>query len=482
MRERTAVWHASCLFQSSMHTATPIQNAPGAARFVPNPCVRPGQKEVVVIGGGFAGLNAARALAGRDEVHVTLVDARNYHLFQPLLYQVATAGLSPADIAMPIRSIFRSAPNVAVHLAEVTAVDIAGKWIQSGDLRLRFDYLILACGAQHSYFGHEDWEEHAPGLKTLEQALEMRRRLLSAFEVAENEIDPAVARALLTFVVVGGGPTGVELAGAIADISRTVLLRDFRRINPRSERILLLEAGPRVLAAFPPALSACAARDLSQLGVEVHTGRPVTGIDAEGVLIGGERIAARTVFWTAGVQGAPLARCLGVQLDRAGRIHVLPDLSLPDAPDVFAAGDIVHLELPGGSPLPGLAPAAIQTGRAAAMNVLASIAGRPRAPFRYRDKGVMATIGKHRAVAQTGRVHLTGYVAWLAWLFVHVLYLIGFRNRVSVLAQWAWSYVFSKRGARLITHREWRVRSPGESAPSPPDAPGGHETVRPAPP
>jgi NADH:ubiquinone reductase (H+-translocating) len=463
-----------------MHAGRSVQVFAGTARFVPNPYVRPGQKEVVVIGGGFAGLNAARALAGREEVHVTIVDARNHHLFQPLLYQVATAGLSPADIAVPIRSIFRSAANVAVHLAHVTAVDVADKWIQSGDLRLRFDYLILACGAQHSYFGHGEWEEHAPGLKTLEQALEMRRRLLSAFEMAENEVDPTVARALLTFVVVGGGPTGVELAGAIADISRTVLQRDFRRINPRSARILLVESGPSVLAAFPPVLSACAARDLAQLGVEVHTGRPVTWIDADGVIVGDERIAARTVFWSAGVQGAPLAQCLGVRLDRAGRIHVSPDLSLPEAPDVFAAGDVVHLELPDGSLLPGLAPAAIQTGRAAARNVLASVAGRPRASFRYRDKGVMATIGKHRAVARAGRVHLTGYVAWIAWLFVHVLYLIGFRNRVSVLAQWAWSYIFSKRGARLITEREWRVQAPEESAAGRPAA--REPPARPSPP
>jgi NADH dehydrogenase len=436
---------------------------------VEHPDVRPGQKSVIVIGGGFAGLNAVRTLAGHDEVHVTLVDQRNHHLFQPLLYQVATAGLSPADIAVPIRSIFRSASNVAVHLGEVTAVDVVEKWIAGDRIRLRFDYLVLACGSHHSYFGHEAWEAHAPGLKTLEQALEMRRRLLRAFEQAENELDPARMQALLTFVVVGGGPTGVELAGAIADISRTVLLRDFRRIDPERARVVLLEAGPRVLAAFPEALSAHAARDLTALGVEVRTGAAVTAIDAEGVEAGGERITARTVFWAAGVQGARLARTLGVKLDRAGRVEVMPDLSIPGAPDVFAAGDIVHLELPGGGLLPGLAPAAIQTGRAAARNILASVHGRPRTPFRYRDKGLMATIGKHKAVAHVGRLSLTGYVAWLAWLFVHVLYLIGFRNRVSVVAQWAWSYVFSKRGARLITEREWRLEAWGEdrSAPGP---------------
>ncbi|MGH7401545.1 MAG: NAD(P)/FAD-dependent oxidoreductase [Candidatus Rokuibacteriota bacterium] len=428
-----------------------------AAMFVDNPHLREGQPEVIVIGGGFAGLNAAKTLAEHDEVHVTLIDQRNHHLFQPLLYQVATAGLSPADIAVPLRSIFRSRKNVAVHLAHVTAINIAEKWIASGDVRLRFDYLIIACGARHSYFGHGEWEEHAPGLKTVEQAVEMRRRLLHAFEMAENELDPAKLRAFLTFVVVGAGPTGVELAGAIADISRTVLLKDFRRIDPKSARIILLEAGPRVLAAFPSELSSHASRDLTQLGVEVRTAAAVTSIDADGVEAGGERIAARTVFWAAGVQGASLARSLGVDLDRAGRVRVSPDLSIPGAADVFAAGDIVHLELPGGALLPGLAPAAIQAGRAAARNILASVNGQPRRPFRYRDKGLMATIGKHKAIARTGKLKLTGYVAWLAWLFVHLLYLIGFKNRVSVLAQWAWSYLFSKRGARLITEREWRL-------------------------
>jgi NADH dehydrogenase len=431
-----------------------MTDAPG---FVESPGAREGQKRVVIIGGGFAGLNAAKALAGRDEVHVAILDQRNHHLFQPLLYQVATAGLSPADIAMPIRSILRTAHNVAVHLGHVTAVDLAAKWVAMGETRLRFDYLILAPGARHSYFGHAKWEEHAPGLKTLEQAIEMRRRLLHAFEAAEIEADPAKLQPLLTFVVVGGGPTGVELAGAIADISRTVLRQDFRRIDPQRARIVLVEAGPRILSAFPPALSARAARDLAELGVEVRTGAAVTAIDADGVEIGPERIEARTVFWAAGVQGASLARTLGVPLDRAGRVHVLPDLSIPGAPYAFAAGDIVHLELPGGGLLPGLAPAAIQTGRAAARNVLAAIHGRPRPPFRYRDKGLMATIGKRRAIARTAGLNFTGYIAWLAWLFVHIVYLIGFKNRVSVLLLWAWSYIFSRRGARLITERDWHL-------------------------
>jgi NADH dehydrogenase len=285
----------------------------------------------------------------------------------------------------------------------------------------------------------------------------MRRRLLRAFESAENEPDASRMHAYLTFVVVGGGPTGVELAGAIADISRTVLLKDFRRIDPERAKIILIEAGPRVLAAFPEALSGHAERDLTRLGVEVRTRTTVTAVDAEGVEAGGQRIPARTVFWAAGVQGGKLARTLGVKLDRAGRVEVMPDLSIPGAPDVFAAGDIVHLELPGGGLLPGLAPAAIQTGRAAAHNILASVHQRPRVPFRYRDKGIMATIGKHKAVGQIGRLRFSGYLAWVAWLFVHVLYLVGFRNRVSVVAQWAWSYLFSRRGARLITDSEWRL-------------------------
>jgi NADH dehydrogenase len=425
--------------------------------FVDNPHARAGQKQVIVVGGGFAGLNAAKMLAGHPEVHVTIIDQRNHHLFQPLLYQVATAGLSPADIAVPIRSIFRSKRNVAVHLARVSAIDLAEKWIATDQVRLRFDYLILACGVRHGYFGHGEWEQHAPGLKTLEQAVEMRRRLLHAFEMAENELDPAEERAFLTFVVVGAGPTGVELAGAIADIARTVLLKDFRRIDPAQARVVLLEAGPRVLSSFPAALSLRAHRDLTHLGVEVRTGTPVTSIDADGVDAGGVRIASRTVFWAAGVEAGGLARTLGVKLDRAGRIHVLPDLSIPGAPDGFAAGDIVHLELPDGALLPGLAPAAIQTGRAAARNILASVTGQPRTPFRYRDKGLMATIGKHKAIARTGSLHLTGFVAWLAWLFIHLLYLVGFKNRVSVLAQWAWSYLFSRRGARLITEEDWRL-------------------------
>ncbi len=425
--------------------------------FVNNPYSKEGQKEVLIVGAGFAGLHAAKILAGHPSVHVTIVDQRNHHLFQPLLYQVATAGLSPADIAVPIRSLFTHQRNVAVHLARVNSIHVQEKWIAIGDYQLRFDYLVLACGAQHSYFGHSEWEPFAPGLKTLEQAVEMRRRLLRAFELAENELDETKSKAYLTFVVVGAGPTGVELAGAIADISRTVLAEEFRRIDPMRARVVLIEAGPRVLPAFTEDLSAHATQDLGDLGVDVLTSAAVTSIDADGVEAGGHRIDAKTVFWCAGVQAEGLAKTLGVPLDRAGRVHVNPDLSVPGAPDVFAAGDIIHLELPGGGLLPGLAPAAIQAGRAAASNILASIQGQPRQAFRFKDKGMMATIGKRKAIARMGKLRLTGYLAWMAWLFVHVLFLIGFKNRLSVLMQWGWSYLFSKRGARLITERDWRI-------------------------
>jgi len=417
-------------------------------------------KEVLVVGAGFGGLEAGRALARDPGVRVTVVDQRNHHLFQPLLYQVATAGLNPADIAVPIRAQFSRAPNAEVRLGRVASVDLGRKRISLEDgTQLGWDFLVLAGGAQHSYFGHPEWEEFAPGLKTLEQATEIRRRLLSAFESAEHEQDPAAQRGLLTFVIVGGGPTGVELAGAIADISRTVLVRDFRKIDPASARVLLLEAGPRILPAFAEELSRHAAEDLRALGVEVRTSAAVTGIDAHGVSIGGERIEAKSIFWAAGVQASSLSRSLGVELDRAGRVMVDADLSIPGHPDAFVIGDMAHLDEPERGLVPGLAPAAIQEGKAAARNILASIAGRPRKPFRYRDKGMMATIGKHKAIAQTGPIRLTGYLAWLAWLFIHILYLIGFKNRLSVFAQWVWSYVFSKRGARLITNRDWRLPS-----------------------
>lgn len=427
-----------------------------------HPARAAGRKIVLIVGGGFAGLNAAKRLSRESDLQVVLIDQRNHHLFQPLLYQVATAGLNPADIAVPIRAQFQDDENVEVHLGRIEAVDLQQRLAIAGPLEMEYDALILACGAQHSYFGHAEWEEFAPGLKTLEQATEIRRRLLSAFEFAENEFDRARQKAALTFVVVGGGPTGVELAGAIADISRTVIVNDFRRIDPSQAHIVLVEAGPRILPAFPEELSRRGQRDLEELGVEVRTGAKVDEIDAEGVRIGGDRIAARTVLWAAGVEARHLEFMPAVATDRAGRIQVQPDLSIPGFPEAFVAGDMAALEMAPGIPVPGVAPAAVQAGLHAAERAVRRLHGiaenAERSTFRYRDKGLMATIGKSRALTWSGRLKLTGYLAWLAWLFVHVFYLIGFKNRVAVMMQWIWSYLFSKRGSRLITDKEWRLR------------------------
>jgi NADH dehydrogenase len=416
-------------------------------------------KTAIVVGAGFAGLNAAKALANREGLRVILVDHRNHHLFQPLLYQVATAGLNPSDIAVPIRVQFRGAPNVEIHLGHIDGVDLEKRIVFGEGHELAFDYLILACGARHSYFGHPEWEEFAPGLKTLEQATEMRRRMLVAFERAENERDPETQRAYLTFVVVGGGPTGVELAGAIADISRTAMQGDFRRIDPAKARIVLLEAAPRVLTAFSDDLSEHARRDLMEIGVDVRTNAKVDAIDSEGVTIGSERLPARTVFWAAGVQAERLAMTPALETDRASRIKVSGDCSLPGYANVFAIGDMASLEMAPGQLVPGVAPAAIQAGEHAANMILRDLEGQPRQPFVYKDKGTMATIGKSRAVGQIGRVKLTGRIAWLAWLLIHVYQLIGFRNRLAVIFNWAWNYLFSKRGARLITEKEWKLRN-----------------------
>ncbi|HEX3477178.1 MAG TPA: NAD(P)/FAD-dependent oxidoreductase [Kofleriaceae bacterium] len=413
---------------------------------------------VVLIGAGFAGLEAAKQLAGQRGVHLTIIDRRNYHLFQPLLYQVATAGLDPSNIAVPIRAQFERAPNVDVHLAEIDAIDLDRKTIRSGQRSLAFDYLIVATGASHSYFGHPEWEPHAPGLKTLEQAVEIRRRVLTAFERAENARDERVRAAYLTFVVVGGGPTGVELAGAIADIRRTVLTRDFRHIDPTSARVLLCQGDPRILPQFDGRLAAKAADALGQLGVEVRMSTRVQHVDAEGVVANGQRIAAKTVLWAAGVMSSALGEQLGAAVDRSGRVPVSSDLSLAGHPDVFVVGDLARVELPSG-PAPGLASVAIQEGRTAARNILASVRGRERKPFRYHDKGMLATIGKHRAIAQLKHVRLTGYVAWVLWLFVHLFFLVGFHNRVQVFRDWAWSYLFSKRGSRLIMSDDWRLKA-----------------------
>ena len=431
------------------------------------------RKRVVVVGAGFGGLNVARALGGHDEVDVVVVDRRNYHLFQPLLYQVATAGLSPADIAVPIRAELAAFRNVEVHLGEVEAIDLAARVVHVGPLGIGYHYLVLACGATHSYFGRPEWEAFAPGLKTLEQATEIRYRVLSAFERAENSFDAAERDANLTFVVVGGGPTGVELAGALAEISRTVLVKDFRRIDPRKTRVLLVEAGPRILTMFSPEMSARAARDLADLGVEVLTDTRVEDVDAAGAVVGGQRIAARTVLWAAGVQPSALNQKLGVPLDRAGRAVVRPDLSLAAAPDVFVIGDQASVAAKDGKPLPGLAPVAIQEGRAVAANILRELQGKPREPFTYYDKGQMATIGKKRAVVEAGSLRFGGLAAWLGWLFIHVLYLIGFRNRLAVVSSWAWSYLFSKRNARLIIGKGWRSYPPPAEGPPPQSGQGG---------
>jgi NADH dehydrogenase len=405
---------------------------------------------VVVVGGGFGGLYAARALAGRP-VRVTLLDRRNHHLFQPLLYQVATAALNPSDIAAPLRSVLRRAKNITVFLAQVERVDLADRCLVLDRGEIRYDALILAVGAGHSYFGHEDWEVYAPGLKTLEDALEIRRRVLLAYELAERERDQAEREALLTFVVVGGGPTGVELAGALAEIARRTIARDFRLIDPTAARVLLLEGGPRVLTAFPESLSRRARASLERIGVEVRTRAVVTSVTADAVWLGGEQIRTRTVLWAAGVTASPLTRTLGVTLDRSGRVPIEPDLSIPGHPEAFAIGDMSVLRDASGAALPGLAPVAMQQGTRAADNALRRLSGRPTRPFCYRDKGTMATIGRAAAVAVIGGVRLSGLVAWLAWLLVHIMFLIGFRNRLLVLFEWAWAYVSWQRGARLIT-------------------------------
>jgi len=411
---------------------------------------------VVVVGGGFGGLYAARALAGRP-VRVTLLDRRNHHLFQPLLYQVATAALNASDIATPLRSVLRHARNITVLLAEVERVDLAARRLVLDRGEIGYDVLILAAGAGHSYFGHEDWEVLAPSLKSLEDALEIRRRVLLAYESAEREPDGAEQQALLTFVVVGGGPTGVELAGALAEISRQTIARDFRVIDPTRARIVLLEGGERVLASFPETLSRRAQDSLQRIGVEVRTRAIVTGITADAVWLGGEQIRARTVLWAAGVAAAPLARTLGVTLDRSGRVPVEPDLSIPGHPDAFAIGDMSLYRTQEGTVLPGLAPVAMQQGTHAADNALRRLDGRPTREFHYRDRGTMATIGRASAVAVVGGVQLSGLPAWLAWLLVHIMFLIGFRNRFLVLFEWAWAYLSWQRGARLITG-PWRGR------------------------
>ena len=405
---------------------------------------------VVILGSGFGGLYAAKELK-HASARITVVDRRNFHLFQPLLYQVATAALNPSDIASPVRSILHDQQNVNVILGEATLVDTERKVVKLTDDELAYDYLIIATGATHSYFGHPEWERFAPGLKTIEDALEIRRRVLLAFESAERETDAEAQRAWLTFVIVGGGPTGVELAGALSEIARQTMLRDFRRINPSSARVILIEGQDRVLPPYPPDLSRKAEQQLKALGVEVLTGAMVKNIDDRSVAVGDSTIPTRTVLWAAGVQASPIARTLNVPIDRAGRVLVNGDLSIPGHPEVFVIGDLAALE----QPVPGVAQAAIQEGIHAARSIKRLIAVEPALPFRYRDKGSLATIGRAAAVADLGRFHLSGFLAWFSWLAIHIFFLIGFRNRLLVILQWAWAYVTYERGARLITGRDW---------------------------
>lgn len=415
------------------------------------------QKHVVIVGGGFAGLAAAKRLANNPSVRVTLIDRRNHHLFQPLLYQVATAGLSPAEIAAPIRSILSNAKNVRVICNTVKSVDLNRNVVQTADGETAYDYLLMACGAKHGYFGNEAWEPYAPGLKTIEQATEIRRRVLGSFEKAELTDAPEERKKLLTFVVVGGGPTGVELAGAIGEMSRFTLSRDFRNIDPSAARVILIEAGPRILGMFDERLANKATRFLEQLGVQVWTSSPATKIDADGVELADEKIRAATVLWAAGVQASSLGRGSGMECDRAGRVVAENDLSIRSHGNVFVAGDQCALADPKtGKQLPGQAPVAAQQGRFVADTILNELAGKDRSEFKYVDKGQMATVGRSRAIAEVSGYQFAGFFAWLVWLVVHIFFLTGFRNRFFVVLSWAWSFFTFRRGARLIVEKKWQ--------------------------
>jgi NADH dehydrogenase len=411
---------------------------------------------VLILGSGFAGLNAAKVFGGVKGLEVIIIDQKNYHLFQPLLYQVAAAALSPAEIAVPIRNIFSRHHNIKVFQGKVHTINADTKSVVTDVGEFKYDYLIVACGARHFYFGNETWEENAPGLKTIEQAVEIRRRVLTAFEKAETENDIDKKIKLLTFVIVGGGSTGVELAGALAELSRFTFAKDFRNIDTKRTRILLIEAGPRILPNFSEKLSLRANRHLEKLGVRVLTFKKVTKIDADGVNIGAERIEAATVLWAAGIQASGLNRQLRGELDSMGRIVVEPDLSLKHYPEIFVAGDQAHFSHQTGKPLHGIAPVALQQGRFIAKNILKELEGKPREKFHYIDKGLLATIGRNNAVLEIGRLKLGGFLAWMVWLFIHIYYLIGFKNKFVVLFQWASSYLTYQKGARLIVSHDWR--------------------------
>jgi NADH dehydrogenase len=419
----------------------------------------------VIIGAGFGGLSAATALA-RAAVDVIVIDQHNYHLFQPLLYQVATAALSPAEIASPIRAILRRQLNATVLLGKVTGIDRQSRAVMIGRKRVDYDYLIVATGARHSYFGHDAWEPVAPGLKTIDDATAIRRKILLAFERAESSGDEAERRRRMTFVIIGGGPTGVELAGAVAELARVALAADFRRIDPTMSRIVLVEAGPRILPSFPESLAAHAKRSLERLGVELRLGTPVVDCDADGVRVGAERIDSDTVLWGAGVAASPAASWLGVAGDRAGRVTVAGDLTLPGHPELFVIGDTARVIDSSGQPLPGVAPVAKQQGRYVGLVIKAAVAGRARPPaFRYRGLGNLTTIGRKSAVADFGFIRLSGRLAWFLWCAVHIYFLIGFRNRAAVALDWLWAYVTFQRGARLITGEVPDIETEEQTAP-----------------
>ncbi len=436
--------------ESKAPSDPPANSAPSSERSVKKP-------RVVIIGGGFAGIAAARALKG-NEVEVVLIDRTNHHLFQPLLYQVATATLAPSDIAVPIRWILRHHENVRVAMGEVTHIDTAACRVEldHGSAEESYDFLVVAAGARHAYFGHDEWEANAPGLKSLDDALEIRHRFLKAFEEAERCTDPAEREALQTIVIIGGGPTGVELAGLMTTIARDVMHDDFRRIDTRQTKVILLEGGSRILPAFDEHLSAEAFHDVAELGVDIRLNSIVTRIEDGAVYVGDERIATRSVFWAAGNAASPLGSLLGAPLDKAGRVQVQSDLSVPGHPEIFVAGDLAAFVREDGRPVPSVAPAANQMGSFAAKNILRTVRHQERRDFRYFNKGDLATIGRHRAVAAFGKLDFTGIPAWLLWLFVHIMYLVGFRNRVTVLIQWAWAYFAYQRGSRLITGGAFR--------------------------
>lgn len=412
-------------------------------------------RHVVIVGGGFAGLKAAKVLGKSKDVKVTLIDKSNHHLFQPLLYQVATSGLSESDIAVPIRSILSRFKNIYILQETVENIDFENQNVKTNFSEISYDYLILCCGAKHAYFGHDEWEPFAPGLKTLEQAVEIRRRILTAFEEAERQTDVSKRKRNLTFAVVGGGPTGVELAGAIGEMSRFALSKDFRNIDPKLTRVVLIEAGPRILSSFPEALSSIATRDLENLGVQVWTSSMVTKVSDKGVEIGNERIDAGTVIWAAGIKAPELNYKIGFELDKQGRIIVEKDLSVPGFSNAFVAGDQASFSHQTGSPLPCLSPVAIQQGECIAKNILIDIKGKKRKDFSYFDKGQMATIGKSRAIVEIGRLTISGFPAWLTWLFVHIYFITGFNNRIMIFIKWMISYMTNKKGARIIYNQDW---------------------------